>query len=178
VILTDESATAADLLRLIFKLKGIRPHLKRGKVSRPADLPADVLAALVIGDAALREPWCDTHQSVYDLGAMWWDMTGLPFVYALWVVRRAVAERCPEIVASVVELFKQSREKGNAHQSEIITAASRKLGIDREICRQYYEYLVCDLGTAEIQGAETFFKQLFENRILAHPVRLSFFQPN
>ncbi len=175
VILTDESATAADLLRLIFKLKGIHPILKRGKVSNPGDLPINAQAALVIGDAALREPWRDTYEYVFDLGAMWWDMTGLPFVYALWVVRRAFAERHPEIVASVVKLFKQSKEKGYAHQSEIISAASQKLDLDREICRKYYEYLLCDLGPAEIKGVETFFKQLFENNILSDPVRLSFF---
>jgi len=175
VILTDESATSVDLLHLIFKLKGIHPHLERGKVSSPGDLPADAQAALVIGDAALREPWSDTYEYVFDLGAMWWDMTGLPFVFALWVVRRVFAERHPKIVASVVELFKKSKEKGNEHQSEIVTAASQKLGLDREICRKYYEYLGCDLGLAEIKGVETFFKQLFENNILDHPVRLSFF---
>ncbi len=58
---------------------------------------------------------------------MWQDMTGLPFVFALWAVRRSVVERHPEIVTSVVQLFKQSKEEGYAHQSEIVTAASQKM---------------------------------------------------
>ncbi len=175
VILTNESATSVDLLRLIFKLKGIHPHLERGKVNSPGDLPADAQAALVIGDTALRKSWRGTYEYVFDLGQLWQDMTGLPFVFALWAVRRAIVERHPEIVASIVQLFKQSKEKGNAHRSEIITAASQKLGLDRMICRKYYEHLICDLGPAEIKGAETFFKLLFENKILDHPVQLSFF---
>lgn len=175
VLLTDESATAVDLVRLIFKHKGVVPFLKRGKVKTVEDVTVEDQAALVIGDAALREPWGDAFKYVFDLGKIWWEMTGLPFVYALWVVRKAIAERYSETVAAVVDLFKKSKANGYAHQSDIVDAASYKLNLDRDICREYYEHLVCDLGPPEIQGAEMFFKQLYENGILDHSVRLSFF---
>lgn len=178
VLLTEESATAADLVRLIFKRRSVAPRLQRGKVKTAADVPAEAQAALVIGDAALREPWGDHFEYVFDLGTLWWEMTGLPFVYALWVVRGALADRRPDTVAAVVDLFRKSKTNGYAHETEIVDAASQKLDLSRDTCRKYYEHLVCDLGPEEIQGAETFFRQLHENGILEHPARLSFFREN
>jgi len=178
VLLTEESATAADLVRLIFKRRGVAPNLQRGKVKTASDVPAEAQAALVIGDAALREPWADHFEYVFDLGTLWWEMTGLPFVYALWVVRGAVADKHPDTVAAVVDLFRRSKANGYAHETEIVDAASQKLDLSRDTCRKYYQHLICDLGPDEIQGAETFFRQLHENGILEHPVRLSFFPKN
>ena len=52
-----------------------------------SDAPFD--AILLIGDAALRHLG-STEYSV-DLGKAWYQLTGLPFVYACWVVRNEVA---------------------------------------------------------------------------------------
>ncbi len=40
-------------------------------------------AAVVIGDRTIGLD--EKHQYVYDLGQIWWDHTGLPFVFAAWV---------------------------------------------------------------------------------------------
>ncbi len=67
--------------------------------ARVEDLPLGVSvlestadAVLVIGDRAMqsaREPFYD----VVDLGEAWHTLTGLPFVFALWVVRRGRRSR-------------------------------------------------------------------------------------
>lgn len=54
-------------------------------VSLPEDSSGD--ASLLIGDEALAE-WSRTRgKGVTDLGRVWTDWTGLPFVYALWAFR-------------------------------------------------------------------------------------------
>ncbi len=44
-------------------------------------------ACLVIGDPALRVDLAAMDCAVFDLGAEWTEMTGLPFVYAVWAAR-------------------------------------------------------------------------------------------
>ncbi|MEA3348505.1 MAG: MqnA/MqnD/SBP family protein, partial [Pseudomonadota bacterium] len=59
-------------------------------------------AALIIGDQALEiyhKP--PTGFKVYDLGHLWHQFTGLPFVYALWIGRKAVL---PKKSLAVIEL--------------------------------------------------------------------------
>ena len=51
----------------------------------PAGVPVGFDAALVIGDPALRVERDGFH--VIDLAAAWRELTGLPFVFAVWAVR-------------------------------------------------------------------------------------------
>ena len=46
-------------------------------------------AVLVIGDRAMRVPG-DPFHDVVDLGEAWNTLTGLPFVFALWVAREGL----------------------------------------------------------------------------------------
>ncbi len=177
VILTEESATAAALLRLLFSFKKIKPYFETGKIRYTDDLRQnDVGAALVIGDAALKEKWQKEFDYVFDLGEMWWNLTELPFVFALWAVRKSFAEKKSESVLSVTEYFHISKHKGLMNIREIIPAASAKLNLSADICRDYYSHLHYDLNPLQIKGLETFFKGLYEERIISKPVSLSFFE--
>ena len=76
-------------------------------VEMPPDLPAmlrDADAALLIGDEAIRAYWePPSHLHTYDLGTEWKAWTGLPFVFAVWAVRREYAEAQPEAVQRVAD---------------------------------------------------------------------------
>ncbi|NPB06599.1 MAG: menaquinone biosynthesis protein [Aquificae bacterium] len=68
-------------------------------------------ALLLIGDEAMRPL---PYPYAYDLGELWYELTGLPFVFALFLVRREVpveeAERLLSAVrGSLEEFFKQKR---------------------------------------------------------------------
>jgi len=45
-------------------------------------------AHLLIGDSALREKTLERYPHIYDLGELWKEQTGLPMVFAVWIVRR------------------------------------------------------------------------------------------
>ena len=152
ILITDESASARDLCRLIFSLKGVRPEFVVGKVKSPWQLPKEIDAALVIGDSALSQPWGQVFPHVYDLGTQWWQMTGLPFVFAVWAVRKEFARKYPERVEAVLALLKTSRGLGSENMESIIDKACVKLGIDVSTARLYYESLVYDLADREKEG--------------------------
>jgi chorismate dehydratase len=176
VVLTQESATAAALSRYLFASRRIRPNIRTGKVRCPADLPPDAAAALVIGDAALRENWAGDFDHVWDLGELWKEHTGLPFVFALWAVRKAYARQHPMQVSAVLEEFLRSKSLGAENLHRIVPLAGQKLGITNELCREYYHRLNYELSELQISGMQRFFDGLFRERVIEKPVTLSFFE--
>ncbi len=81
------SLTSVSLLRVLLAERGLRPDFT------PLPNYHDAVfhdAVLLIGDPAidfLRGP--HEHQ-IWDLGAAWSELTGLPFVYAVWALRRGI----------------------------------------------------------------------------------------
>jgi len=79
------SLTSVQLLRVLLAERGLKPELKPLASYDIAALPE---YALLIGDRALdflREP--HPHET-WDLGGAWFELTKLPFVYAVWALRR------------------------------------------------------------------------------------------
>ena len=175
ILVTDESSSARDLCRLIFSLKGIRPEFVVGRVKSPSQLPEDIDAALVIGDSALSHPWERVFPYILDLGTQWWMMTGLPFVFAVWAVRKEFARKYPKRVEAVLSLLKASRRLGDEAMDQIIEKACARLGIHDSTARLYYESLVYDLGDREKKGLELFYKNLYQAGITDAAAPLFFF---
>ena len=175
VILTDASATGAEFLRLFFALKKIKPLFEKGTIQRPEDMRKNADAVLVIGDAALKEKWGTYFDHLLDIGDMWGKLTGLPFVFAVWVVRKSFADKKPEVVSLIIDLFLTSKRQGIKNIEQIAVSASEKLRLDIDICRKYYNKLCYDLGPLQINSLETFFDKLYEEKIFSEKIKLSFF---
>ena len=117
ISLTGHSLTSIFLLKIIlFRFQELDPESITFTTDEFApDQTSE--AALIIGDRALElyhNP--PTGFKVCDLGRLWHQFTGLPFVYALWIGRQAV-------------LAKKSRMVVDLHQrlTEIITELPEKL---------------------------------------------------
>jgi chorismate dehydratase len=175
ILITDESSSARDLCRLIFSLKGVRPEFVVGKVKGPSQLPKGIDAALVIGDSALSQLWGRVFPNIYDMGTLWWHMTGLPFVFAVWAVRKEFARNYPERVDAVLALLKASRSLGSENMASIVDKACVKLGIDVSTARLYYDSLVYDLADREKEGLELFYKGMYQTGITDRAAPLFFF---
>ena len=131
-------------------------------------------AGLLIGDPALRfDLRGDAPRQglyAYDLASEWHQWTGLPFVFALWAVRRTVlsAENVPAAPASatppsmagfLTARFQQARTDGLAHLDVIARRWGTRLGISAGQARLYLETAVeYDLGAAKIAGLRHFFR--------------------
>lgn len=92
ILLSAESATSVNLLKILL---GQRFGCSCAfEVAPPGATVAgsDSAALLLIGDSALRYSSGKSDLFVYDLGEMWYEWTGLPFVFALWLCRVEVAE--------------------------------------------------------------------------------------
>jgi predicted solute-binding protein len=110
-------------------------------------------AALLIGGTALRLALeggqAAAGRQVLDLGSAWRELTGLPLVAGLWVVRPA---------ASLPDLgfyFKSSLRYGMSSLSAIAREAAAELGVDsEEIARFLHENVSYLLRDEELRGLE------------------------
>ncbi len=114
-------------------------------------------AYLAIGDTALA--WEEAFPHRLDLGAAWKDMTGLPFVFAAWFVRRGLALR-PEEAAALTE----ARRRGEQSVDAIVGRLSEKTAAShggRESLRQYLGSAIrYRLGEREWQGLVAYKERL------------------
>jgi chorismate dehydratase len=81
------SLTSINLLRVLLAARGLHPQF-RSLTEVPTGTTPDFF--LLIGDRAIdfrRQP--HTHQ-IWDLGTAWFEIAKLPFVYAVWALRRGV----------------------------------------------------------------------------------------
>jgi chorismate dehydratase len=81
------SLTSVNLLKVLLAELGVRPEFRTLASYESAHLPD---AALLIGDPALDFLLGPHEHCIWDLGAAWFELTGLPFVYAAWAMRRGV----------------------------------------------------------------------------------------
>ena len=86
IAVTDDSSTSACLLRLLLEGRyQIAPSAYVHSQSPDAD------ALLLIGDEALRMVQSNaSYPFEYDLAFEWWLWQHLPFVFAVWAVRKTV----------------------------------------------------------------------------------------
>jgi chorismate dehydratase len=177
VIISDESRTAADLIRIFFYSQNIKPIFVNKKIKDPFYKPfyKQDNAAVIIGDAALRFKWSEHFKYVWDLGDLWQHMTDMPFVFALWAVRKSFAEKNKKIVSSVIKEFHMSKRAGLKNIDSIIQISSAKLGISVDKCRKYFNGLNFDLKESQLNGLKTFFDGLYQHRIINKKAALTFF---
>jgi len=84
------SLTSVNLLKVLLAEQGISP---RFATLTSYESAASCDAVLLIGDPAINFLRANHPHQLYDLGAAWFEMTRLPFVYAVWALRRAIDHR-------------------------------------------------------------------------------------
>jgi len=114
ILLDYQSRTSVALLQLLLK-----DHWKIGPELVDAEagyekMISGTTAGLVIGDRAFEQRLVSKY--IYDLGQAWFDMTGLPFVFAAWI---AHADFSPEFRSA----FNAANEAGLNRLDEVIAAA-------------------------------------------------------
>jgi chorismate dehydratase len=165
VIVSRSSMTSVALLELLFEnVWRARPRFVAGDAEIPDVVAAsgdDAEARLVIGDAALvlGTNHRERYPHVYDLGQMWKDWTGQPFVFAVWVAQRSTNVKAALVAhAGLIA----SREWGLAHLDQLADQAHRATGVNRETCAEYLSGLDYGLSYPHLAGLTEFFRRLLE----------------
>lgn len=159
VALGSTSRTSVRLAQLLLAEQyGVQPDY----YTCPPDLGVmmqEADAAVLIGDAALRASLHDAPRlglQVHDLGKMWKDWTGLPFVFAVWAARKDYLEREPVIVKKVHEAFLASRDVSLDEVAKVAEQAARWEVFDAELLERYFTTLDFRFGPDQLKGVREF----------------------
>jgi chorismate dehydratase len=168
IALDLESRTSNALARLLLHDEwGRRPEVREGCGSLEDSLRA-ADAAVRIGDKALFEPVPD-GLLVYDLGQVWTDRTGLPFVFAVWAARAGVVDR---------ELYRwmhAARRSGSRAVGEIAASFTWDGEPRPEVARTYLtQHIRFRLGTPEVRAMERFFVAAHRLGLIDAPPEIRF----
>jgi chorismate dehydratase len=156
--LDPASETSANLLRCLFAGRALTPRFI-GDTGNPPVFRGAHRAQLLIGDQAIhfRRKHAGEYQ-FWDLGEQWKKLTGLPFVYALWLIRPEIMD--PKSIASRLQ---ELRDKNLGNLDDLIADAVAgvadpgKRKVMRDFLARYYrEHLRFGFGEREKQGLQTF----------------------
>ncbi len=160
ISVTPETSTSIRLLRLLFD---VRRGLAGVRYIRGLE-PAQADALLMIGDQAMRmkqkRPEGFTH--TLDLGADWLEWTGLSFVYAVWAVRRTLAD---EIKSDLGAFLESSLAAGLADLPAVARQETGP-GWTAEETEAYLRRFHYRLGPEDLRGMERFEALLGEHRLI------------
>lgn len=152
---TGASATSVVLLRLLLEHRfGVKPAKYVESNAAGHD------AWLAIGDEAL------TRQSelgaqlpfTTDLGEEWWLWQGLPFVFAVWAVRKTLE---PERKPWLAKRLQSTLNRNLTQRAQIAQEWSARLGLPAPALERYLNAITYWLGPREQEGMERF-RQLAE----------------
>ena len=122
------SLASVNLLKVLLAEKNLFPQFK----------PLENYAAagekhfvLLIGDRAIEFQRAPHTHEIFDLGSAWLEMTQLPFVYAVWALRRGIENR---------ELRRELKEARQFGLETLDTIIATREEFDEDFRRDYFEW--------------------------------------
>jgi len=115
-------------------------------------------ACVLIGDNGIRESGAGLH--ILDLGYEWFELTALPFVWAVWM---GDANLTPELAGYLQEAM----WSGFDRMDSVIADAPNHTGIQEDLCRKYLtEIMHYPMQERELEGLREFGRKLVAHGIL------------
>jgi chorismate dehydratase len=148
------SLTSVNLLRVLLAERGLTPELKPLASYDRTSLPDFVM---LIGDTALDLVRAPGDFKILDLGATWYELTKLPFVYAVWALRRGIENSV---------LRRQLREARDFGLDTLDTIIRERTDYDYDFRKDYLSWHIhFHLGADEKQGVARFMELLQKHGI-------------
>ncbi|MGF1633108.1 MAG: menaquinone biosynthetic enzyme MqnA/MqnD family protein [Phycisphaerae bacterium] len=162
LVCDPDSHTSVALARIVLaKQYNVRPRVV--SLAEGQGLPGET--RLLIGDKVVcEEPLGFQHQ--IDLGLAWKELTGLPFVFAVWTATESAD------VTGLHDMLQASKEQGLTHVDAIVSKYAVPRGWPAGIAWQYLTgYLKYDIGPRQLEAIRLFHQLAGEHALLNNPVR-------
>jgi chorismate dehydratase len=148
------SLTSVKLLTVLLAERGLHPKLT------PLERYAAAIEkdfVLLIGDEALAFRRASPPHAIWDLGVAWYELTQLPFVYAVWALRRGVDNSA---------LRRQLRDARDFGLETLDSIIRNREEFDEPFRRDYLGWHIhYHLGSDEKRGIEHFLMLLEKHRL-------------
>ncbi|BAI80746.1 conserved hypothetical protein [Deferribacter desulfuricans SSM1] len=154
IYLTEESGTSIVLLKIIFKkFYNVEINFSPNK--------DECEAFLYIGDKALYKYYNNEFKYIFDLGKIWYEATGLPFVYALWLVSKETYSKKRELIKKLYNELIKIKNDSKLNLSSLVEHYFFK-GLTPYQIIDYWEIINYNLSKKHIEGLNLFYKYAYE----------------
>ena len=139
VRITSQSRTSVALLRILLEMRyGLEPEYVQGLAAEDGDD-----ACLLIGDLALEETERGRFEFTYDLGSLWQEWQGLPFVFGAWVISKTAAQENRASLERYMDLTEKSIANFRADVGAALDRwlAHYPVSLPRHVVEDYYRVL-------------------------------------
>lgn len=161
ILITSQSHTSVALLKILLtRLLGLKVAFRPGSCTEALTSGEPPTAMLAIGDEALQLRELEAYPHRFDLGEAWLQWTGLPFVFALWVMQRQALEHGNGALERGLEALRRAKAWGGIHRHEICEEAVKRDILDLNQLHDYYQCLDYDLGPDQLAGLKLYFEHL------------------
>lgn len=165
VLSSYQAETSTGLLHIILrKFYNLNVEIKTSRAPLLEGL-REYPAYLLIGDNALIEAASTQNNALlrYDLGTVWYEQTGVPFVFALWISRK----QCESGEAAALRAALDSAKAEAVASFESIAKNSPYMNrFSTENLVSYWRTISYDLTKRHLDGLDLFGKYLRELRLL------------
>jgi len=155
VVYCDTASLASfNLMRVLLAEHGLNPEFKPLPDYSKAH---EVDNVFMIGDHALEFMFSPHDHEIWDFGTAWYELTGLPFVFAVWTLRRGVEN------AALRQTLHQAKSFGMETLDSIISSHT-EFGYD--FCKDYLSWHIhFHLGSDERRGLAKFIELLRKHHL-------------
>jgi predicted solute-binding protein len=122
------SLTSVNLLKVLLAERGLKPEFK--PLENYAAAP-EKDSVLLIGDRAIEFQRAPHTHEIFDLGSAWTELTRLPFVYAVWALRRGIDNK---------DLRRELREARQFGMETLEYLIETRPEFDAAFRRDYFEW--------------------------------------
>jgi len=166
VYIDTDSHTSIALMRvLLAELYHIKPRLidyqarERVAENRIVTSPDTML---LIGDKVVTgAPSDGEYPHQMDLGEAWKELTGLPFVFAVWMTRQGSS------LGDLPALLDATRRTNSTRIEAIVAKHAKRLGWPDDLAQQYLgHWLKYAIGTRELAAMRLFFSKAKEHGVI------------
>lgn len=154
--LTSESETSVILLKILLTLKYSFAN-SYSRVATEQNRPYEHDALLLIGDRALLAAKEEKEGYVYDLGEIWYEFTGKPFVFALWLLRADAFARSAGTVQLLHERLVLSKQAALESFADIAATLKQTIWTNGDFLINYWRVISYDLTQDHIEGLQLFY---------------------
>ncbi|OIQ51256.1 Chorismate dehydratase [Pseudodesulfovibrio hydrargyri] len=175
ILVSAQTHTSAALLRVLqAKLWNIKTVFTTGSATDVLGTGERPQAILCIGDEALNLRYHPDYPHRIDLGEAWRELTGLPFIFGVWIASRESWRQNREKVEEAARLLLAGKNWGTDNIGDVCVMASEESCLNYDEMCSYFDGLVYDLGPEEQEGMRAFYKSLVETGIIDEAPELVF----
>ncbi len=156
VLISSQSETSAALIRIVLEKFYAMTCFFRSTADPVKKALRSCEAYLLIGDEALAEALKWPKLFIYDVGELWYKNTGLPFTFALWIVRRECLTEKADLLERFTNDLNNAKTKALKDFPAVAAASPLRQFLSEEYLVSYWNRISYDFGEGHKKGFDLF----------------------